>query len=97
METSFSIFHSNIISLNRNLEKLQTNYLSEMDFQFDIIGLTETKITKTTCNISFEIPGHTFEYVATPLASRGVALLSMKTLITQCLKGSLARRFKHCG
>ena len=60
METSFSIFHNNIISLNHNLEKLQTNYLSEMDFQFDTIGLTETKITKTTCNISFEIPGYTF-------------------------------------
>jgi len=46
-----------------------------MDSQFDIIGLTETKITKTTCNVSFEIPGHTSEYVATPLASGGVALL----------------------
>jgi len=45
-----------------------------MDFQFDIIALTETKITKTTCNISFEILGYTFDYVATPLASGGVAL-----------------------
>lgn len=45
-----------------------------MDFQFNIIGLTETKITTTTCNATFEIPGYTFEYVATPLASGGVAL-----------------------
>ena len=45
-----------------------------MDFQFDIIGLTETKITKTTCNTGFDIPGYTFEYVATSLASGGVAL-----------------------
>ena len=73
-ETSFSIFHNNIISLNHNLEKLQTNYLTKMDFKFDIIGLTETKITKTTCNVSFEIPGYFFEYVTTPLASGGVAL-----------------------
>jgi len=43
METSFSIFHNNVISLNHNLEKLQTNYLSEMDSRFDIIGLIETK------------------------------------------------------
>jgi len=60
--------------LNYNLEKLQTDCLTEIDFQFDIIGLTETKITKTTCNVSFEIPGYTFEYVATPLASGVVAL-----------------------
>ena len=65
----------------------------EMGFQFDIIGLTETKITKTTDNVSFEIPGYTFEYVTTPLVSGGIALLSMKILITQCLKGP----FKHCG
>ena len=75
METCFSIFHNNIISLNHNLERLQTNYLTEIDFQFDIIGLTETKITKTTCNLSFEIPGYTFQYVATRLASGGVARL----------------------
>ena len=74
METSFSIFHDNIVSLNHNLEKLQTNYLTGIDFQFDIIGLTETKITKTTCNVSFEIPGYTFQYIATPLTSRGVEL-----------------------
>ena len=74
MEMSFWVFHNNIISLNHNLETLQTNHLTEIDFQFDIIGFTETKITKTTCNVSCEIPGYTFEYVATPLASGGVAL-----------------------
>ena len=74
METSFSICHNNIISLNHNLEKLQTNYFAEMDFLFDFIGLTETKITKTPCNATFEIPGYTFEWVAAPLASGGVAL-----------------------
>ena len=40
LESSFSIFHNNIVSLNNNLEKLVSHYLENLDFHFDIIGIT---------------------------------------------------------
>ena len=44
-DTSFSVFHNNVVSLNRNLENLQTHILHELDSRFNIIGVSETKIT----------------------------------------------------
>ena len=44
-DTSFSDFHNNVVSLNRNLENLQTHILHELNFHFNIIGVSETKIT----------------------------------------------------
>ena len=43
IESSLSIFHNNIRSLNRNLENLVTHYLPELDIHFNVIGVTETK------------------------------------------------------
>ena len=40
---SFSTIHCNIRSLNANFDNLRT-MLSNIDFSFNIIGLTETKI-----------------------------------------------------
>ena len=70
----FSIFH-NIRSLKRNLESLQTHLLSELDFQFSIIALTETRITNLK-EIDFNpnISGYVFEYVPTPLSAGGVGI-----------------------
>ena len=53
IEKTFSVFHNNVVSLNRNLENLQTHLLYELDFHFNVIGVTETKITNSnlhTCN-----------------------------------------------
>ena len=73
--SSFSIFHNNILSVNKNLENLQTQILEEPEFHFDIIGISETKITNSNSAISVPtIPGYNFEFVPTPLASGGVAL-----------------------
>ena len=44
IESSLSIFHSNIRSLNRNLDNLVTYYLQELGIHFNVIGVTETKI-----------------------------------------------------
>ena len=71
MQSRFSVFHNNVSSLNRNL----THLLQELDFHFNVIGVTETKITNCnvhTCNAN--IPGYVFECVPTPLASGGVGL-----------------------
>ena len=81
IETTFSVFHNNVVSLNRNLENLQTHLLYELDFHFNVIGVTETKITNSnlhTCNAN--IPGYVFECAPTPLASGGVGLFIDKTL-----------------
>ena len=74
LESSFLIFHNNIVSLNNNLEKLVTHYLENLDFHFNIIGNTETKITHTNQNFATKIPAYAFEHVPTPLASGGVGL-----------------------
>ena len=74
-DCNFSIFH-NVSSLNRNLENLQCHLLNELDFHFNIIGVTETKITNSNIpiNCSPKIPGYNFEYVPTALASGGVGM-----------------------
>lgn len=42
IDCSFSIFHNNVFSTNRNLENLQTHILDELNFRFNIIGVPET-------------------------------------------------------
>ena len=72
---SFTIFHNNIRSLNRNLENLQSHLLEELDFHFDVIGVTETKITNSNLEGFIpSIPGYNFEYVPTPLSAEGVGM-----------------------
>ena len=71
----FSIFHNNIRSFKRNLESLQTHLLIELDFQFSIVALTETRITNLK-EIDFNpnISGYVFEYVPTPLSAGGLGI-----------------------
>ena len=80
-DTSFSVFHSNVVSLNRNLENLHTHILHELDFHFNIIGVTETKITIVNSQMCTAIiPEYSFEYVPTPLSSGGVGLFIDESL-----------------
>ena len=44
VDSAFSVFHNNIASINRNLENVSI-LLDELDFHFNVIGITETKIT----------------------------------------------------
>ena len=41
--SSFSVFHNNLVTLNRNLENLQTQLLHEVDFHFNVIELLKQK------------------------------------------------------
>ena len=73
--SSVCIFHNNVVSLNANLENLQTHIVEELEFHFDVLGISETKITNSNVDISTPlISGYNFEFVPTPLASGGVAL-----------------------
>lgn len=78
-DSSFSILHNNIRSLRLNLENFQSHLLSELDFNFDILGISETKITNSRTldvapDLNLNIPGYSFEYVPTPLSSGGVGM-----------------------
>ena len=43
-DLSFSLLYNNIRSLKRNLENFQVHALDELNFEFSIIGVSETKI-----------------------------------------------------
>ena len=74
-KASFSVVHNNVCSLRRNLKKLQTHILDELDFPFSIIGITETRITNEDLGgFSYNIPGYSFECVPTPLSAGGVGV-----------------------
>ena len=75
LEHTFSVFHNNVRSIRSNLEYLESHLLDELDFHFNIIGITETKITNSNSDVVLpKIPGYNFEYVPTPLSAGGVRM-----------------------
>ena len=69
-DSSFSLLHNNIRSLKRNLENFQVHLLDELNFEFSIIGVSETKIVSgKKMDFNPSIPGYVFGYVPTLLAS----------------------------
>ena len=54
----FSLCHLNIRSIAQNLDNV-VNYLNVLDFSFPIIGLTETWLSDSTCDL-FIIDGYEF-------------------------------------
>ena len=68
-------------ALGRNLENFQVHLLDELNFDFSIIGVSETKIISGK-NLDFNpnIPGYIFEYAPTPLTSGGVCLYINESL-----------------
>jgi hypothetical protein len=81
MDTSFSLLHNNVRSLKRNLEKFQVHLLDELNYNFSVIGITETKITdENFLDYNPEIPNYNFECVPTPLSSGGVGMYIDKSL-----------------
>ena len=50
--------------------------LEELDFGFNIIGITETRIKNEYANLDFNpaIPNYNFEYVLTPLSAECVGI-----------------------
>ena len=72
IEHSFSAFHNNMRSIRSNLEYLECHPLAELDFYFDVIGISETKITNSNSDVNIpKIPGYNFEFVPTPLSAWG--------------------------
>ena len=76
LKDSFSLLHTNIRSLRKNLDHLENHLLNEVKYKFDIIGLSETKITSqnTTLDINLNIENYNFEFAPTPLSCGGVGM-----------------------
>ena len=71
----FSLLHNNVRSLKRNLENFQVHLLDELNYDFSLIGVSETKINNIK-DVDFDpsVPGYGFEHITTPIASGGVGL-----------------------
>ena len=54
IKSSFSIFHNNIVSINRNSENIEL-LLDELDFHFDVIGILEPKLQNRNRNRLFPL------------------------------------------
>jgi len=97
LSSSLPVFHNNV-SLKGNLENLQTHLLEELEFHFDVLGISETKIANSNVYIFTPlIPGYNFEFAPTPLASGGVALFVDKKHTIEFLKKRLLKHFKPYG
>ena len=73
-KSSFSLFHLNIVSLSKNKNELET-LLKMLDVNFDIIGLTETKIIKGSApTFNLKLNGYT-PYQTPTESTHGGALL----------------------
>ena len=71
--STFSIAHNNIRSLKKNFEEFQNQVVSELNIEFNVIGLTETRICNSdNAGLIPLLPGYCFEYVPTPLSAGGV-------------------------
>ena len=71
---SFSVFHMNVASLTAHFDEL-TAMLSLLNFDFSILGLTETRINKNnSVSVPIAIEGYSYEHTPTE-SSCGGALL----------------------
>ena len=60
-----NFFHMNISSLSYNFDQLHT-LLSEINISFDVIGITETRLTKQTLRTTnIDINGYNLEHTPT--------------------------------
>ena len=81
-KSSFSLLHNNVQSLKLHIDDFQVHLLNELQLQFSIIGITETKIKNTDIPIDFDpsIPNYEFEYIPTPLSFGGIGMYIDKSL-----------------
>ena len=73
-------FHTNIRSLRSNLDDFQCHILHELDFHFNIIAVTETRICDDILDFNPNIPNYNFEFVPTPLSAGGVGMYIEETM-----------------
>ena len=72
-KNSFSILHLNIASLAKHIGELRYMLVS-LDHPFDIIGLTETRLSNEIPISNVDIEGHQFVHTPTPSQCGGAAI-----------------------
>ena len=91
----FSLFHANVRSLKRNFENLQTHLLNELGYPFNIIGITETRITENDqSDYHPSITGNSFEFAPTPLAAGGVGMFIDENVKYRIIEKISSRAFE---
>ena len=93
-DSCLSFLQNNIRSLKRNLDNFQNHLLQELNFNFSLIGLSETRISNADSSpLTFNpnIPGYYFEYVPTPLSAGGVGMYIMYISFQNCVDSSLEK------
>lgn len=85
---SLSVLHSNIRSLSANHDRL-VSMLCELNFPFDLIGLTETKIKKDFDVINnIQIPN--YEFISLPtLSNAGGVGIYINNKLNYCVRDDL--------
>ena len=78
--SKLSLFHTNIRSLRSNLDDFQRHILLELDFHFNIIAVTETRIYNDILDFNPNISDYNFEFVPTPLSAGGVGMYIDETM-----------------
>ena len=69
----FSIFHLNIASLEYHVDELKS-LLSVLNHDFDVIGITETKIKNSEPISNLKLEGYNFEFTPTNTSFGGTSL-----------------------
>ena len=77
----------NISSLSYNFEQFHA-LLSELGINFDIIGITETRLKRDILRTNIDLKGYSFEHTPTE-ASCGGTLLYLKNNINNTLRDDL--------
>ena len=62
------------------MDDFQCHILLELDFHFNIIAVTETRIYNEILNFNPNIPNYNFEFVPTPLSAGGVGMYIDETM-----------------
>ena len=81
---SLSLFHINACSLNKNFDDLQ-HLLSYTRNNFDIIGVTETRITKQVYLLNnLNLNNYSYEFTPTETTAGGTLLYIANHLSSKC-------------
>ena len=81
---SLSLFHINPCSFNKNFDELQ-DFLSRTKIKFDIIAISETRITKQVSLLNnLNLDNYSFEFTPTETSAGGTLLDIANHLSYKC-------------
>lgn len=90
-----SFFHLNISSLSKHIDELNA-LLEQLDYFFDVIAITETRITVNTIPNNYDIPNFTYVMTNTEAEAGGTAIY-IKNDISYTVRNDLQTTFYKSG